>query len=55
MKTIQITVEGGVIQDISNIPKNVRVQVIDYDTQGAEKEILSEDSDGNEFVESIWY
>ena len=33
MKEIYVTVEGGVIQDISNIPEGVRVVVRDYDIE----------------------
>ena len=53
MKTINITVEGGVIQDITDIPDDVQVVVRDYDVDGNEENLL-EDEDGYNFIESIW-
>lgn len=52
---ILITVEGGVIQDIS-LPdnSNCRIIVRDYDIDCTEKDLLSIDNDGNECIESIW-
>lgn len=35
---IIVTVDGGVIQDISYIPKGVTVKVIDYDVEGGDPE-----------------
>ena len=35
-KTIVITIQGGVIQDVQGIPAGVEVEVIDFDAEGAE-------------------
>jgi len=51
--TIVITVEGGVIQSIENIPSGVRVVVRDYDVDGSERAVL-EDEDGESFAETVW-
>ena len=52
MKTINITVDGGVIQDII-VPEDVQVVVRDYDVDGTEKNLLV-DEDGHNFIESVW-
>ena len=36
-KIITITVEGGVIQDVSGIPAGVKVEVIDFDVSDSDK------------------
>ncbi len=38
---IDVIVEGGVIQDVLNVPKGITVRVIDYDIDGADPEHLS--------------
>jgi hypothetical protein len=50
---IIIVVEGGVIQDIQ-FPENCpcTIQVRDYDIEGTDEDVLTEDEDGNEYVES---
>jgi hypothetical protein len=57
MRTIVITVSGGLIQSIENIPYDVRVKVKDYDTDShTEEELLREcekDEDGY-YCESFW-
>jgi hypothetical protein len=50
-KVVQITVEGGVIQDVK-VPKDVKVVVRDYDCDGEEG--LQRDEDGDPFIESVW-
>ena len=37
---IFVVMEGGVVHEIVNLPDNIRVTVIDYDTEGVEKERL---------------
>ena len=32
--------EGGVVHEIVNLPDNIHVTVIDYDTEGVDKERL---------------
>ena len=53
MKTVKITMEGGVIQDIE-CPKGVKVVVHDYDTDDIEEKDLAEDDLGLPCVETIW-
>ncbi len=56
MKTITVIVEGGMIQDVIGIPKGVRVEVHDYDTEGGDPDIESIETDrqgGRHFV-SLW-
>jgi len=52
MKTVEITMEGGVIQDIA-LPKGVKVVVRDYDVDGGE-ENLKQDDNGDNYIESVW-
>jgi hypothetical protein len=51
---INITVEGGVIQSIENIPHNIQVVVRDYDVEGVDEEALNRDEDDQLFAESLW-
>ena len=51
-KTVHVTVEGGVIQDVE-CPSGVQVLIRDYDVDGSESD-LAEDETGDEFIESIW-
>jgi hypothetical protein len=37
---IFVIMEGGVVHEIVNLPPNIKVTVIDYDTEGVEKERL---------------
>jgi len=37
---IFVVMEGGVVHEIVNLPPNINVTVIDYDTEGVEKERL---------------
>ena len=37
---IFVVMEGGVVHEIVNLPENINVTVIDYDTEGVEKERL---------------
>lgn len=39
-KEIFILIEGGVVHEVVNLPPNIQVVVIDYDTEGVEKERL---------------
>lgn len=54
---IIIVVEGGVIQNIvkRGVPKNVRIEVRDFDIEGVEMtQPFAKDGDGNEFIHSMW-
>jgi hypothetical protein len=37
---IFVIMEGGVVHEIVNLPPNINVTVIDYDTEGVEKDRL---------------
>ncbi len=52
---IIIIVDGGLIQDVK-IPKgcNVRVRVRDFDIEGCEEDEVTADSNGDEFIESVY-
>ena len=52
-KAVQITFQGGVIQDI-DCPEGVQVIVRDFDTDGVEPSSLGRNESGEEYVESIW-
>ena len=52
MKIVRVTVEAGVIQDIS-CPKGIRVIVQDYDTDGIEED-LKQDENGDDYIETVW-
>ena len=39
-KEIFIVIEGGVVHEVVNLPPSINVTVIDYDTEGVEKERL---------------
>ena len=45
MKTVRITVDGGVIQDI-DCPEGLRVIVHDYDADDVDEKDLTKDSRG---------
>jgi len=51
---ILITVEGGIIQDIDNIPPGLQVVVHDYDAEGCEGPTEIDD-DGQHYIESIYF
>ena len=51
-KTVHVTVEGGVIQNVE-CPVGVQLVVRDYDVDGGEPD-LTEDETGDEYIESIW-
>ncbi|GMU20581.1 MAG: hypothetical protein AMXMBFR13_06780 [Phycisphaerae bacterium] len=51
---ILVTVEGGLIQAIDNIPPDVVVKVMDFDTEGVDEQYLSEKDRGEKCVISTW-
>lgn len=53
MKTVRVTVEGGVVQWVE-VPEGVTVIVHDYDVDGCEDEGLQQDDHGDKFMESTW-
>lgn len=50
---IQIDLEGGVIHDVSNIPKGIHVKIRDFDTDGVDAERITENG-RDPYIESIW-
>lgn len=53
MKTVEVTVEGGVVQYI-DVPQGVRVIVKDYDVEGCDQSDLEQDENGDNYFEAIW-
>lgn len=53
MKTVRITVEGGVVQHVE-VPEGVSVVVRDYDVDGLPPEAFRRDEHGDDYIESIW-
>lgn len=53
MRIVRVTIEGGVVQHVE-VPEGVRVFVRDYDVDGTEADLLQQDENGNQFIESIW-
>jgi len=53
MKTVTITVEGGVVQNVE-VPEGVTVIVRDYDVESIESDLLQQDRGGDDYIESIW-
>ena len=53
-KSIVITMEGGLIQEIEGIPQDVVLVVRDYDMEGAGDDELTLDENGDACFESIW-
>jgi len=56
---IIVIVEGGLIQDISNIPKDIEIEVHDYDCDSEpdpnnKHNNTREDSDGAYYWQSTW-
>ena len=49
--TIIIDVEGGLIQEIHNIPDNIEIIVRDYDVEGVEEDRIKIDEDKREYIE----
>jgi len=52
--TITIHVEGGLIQEIQDIPDTIRIEVRDYDVEGSIDDNLITDENGYEFFQNIW-
>lgn len=53
IKTVTVTIEGGVIQNIE-APPGVRVVVMDFDTEGVEPTELTLNAQGEAYVRSVW-
>ena len=53
-KVIKITVKDGVVEIIDDIPKGIIVMVLDYDTDGIQESRLTQDSDGQRCIVSVY-
>jgi len=51
---IIITMEGGIIQNISGIPEDVLIEVHDFDTDSYEGDSLHTNDQGEEFILMEW-
>ena len=47
-----VTVAGGVVQNV-DFPAGVRVVVQDYDVEGCNESDLTNDENGNKYLESV--
>lgn len=54
VEAVTIIMQGGVIQDILNIPEGGVIKIKDYDTEGIPENELEKDDDGNPYVVSVW-
>lgn len=52
-KIVRVTVEGGCVQFVE-VPEGVTVIVTDYDAEGCDPNLVEQDEDGNDYIESIW-
>lgn len=56
-KIINITVEGGIIQNIDNIPEDIEVHVMDFDCDSDPEEDsdhIRKNEDGDCYWFSVW-
>jgi hypothetical protein len=53
LNKIIIVVDGGLIQTISGIPKDIQIEVRDYDVEGVDEENITK-IDDEEAVVTIW-
>jgi hypothetical protein len=51
---IRVTVVGGVVQQVAGVPPGVRVEVWDYDTEGAREDECEVDAEGDAFTRAIY-
>ena len=54
IRTIRVTMEGGVIHNIDHIPKGIRVWVMDFDVEGVDESELKTNKAGDRYCETIW-
>jgi len=55
MNKIIITVDGGIIENIENVPEGVVVEVRDFDTEGIDDDSKISVIDGKEAVVTLWF
>ncbi len=51
---ITVTVEGGIVQGVQNVPEDVAVAIHDYDTDGSEEPGLRTATDGDAYTEAVY-
>ena len=54
IRTIRLTMEGGIIQSIDGIPEGIRVRVMDFDVEGVGENELKTAQSGDKYYETIW-
>lgn len=54
LRTITVTMQGGLIADVDGIPPGVRVRVLELDVEGMDEEDLVTLPDGKQAIENIW-
>ena len=54
LKTITVTLQGGLVADVDGIPPGYRVRVLDMDVEGMFAEDLVKLPDGKQAFENIW-
>jgi len=54
LKTITVTVQGGLVTDVDGIPPAYRVRVLDLDVEGMDEVDLVRLPDGRQAIENIW-
>lgn len=54
VKPIRITMEGGLIQYIDNIPAGTKIEVWDFDTEGMDIEDMKKNEAGEEYFLTVW-
>ena len=52
--TITVIVEGGMVQEVRDVPPGIEVVIQDYDTEGVDEEELLDDEDGEDYFEAAW-
>ena len=50
MKTIRITIEGGVVMSVDGIPEGVKVEIWDFDTDGIPNSDLVISDQGEKYI-----
>lgn len=53
IRKVTVYLEGGIIQNV-DVPEDVEVEVIDYDTEGADTGMLQRDEAGNDCIITVW-
>lgn len=54
MKSMKIFVQGGLIQDIQDIPDGLKIDIYDYDIDGLDEKELTKDGKGKDCYIKEW-